>query len=183
MGIPTGTIVLICMLHNILELIAGFVCFVSFPCLFMQCCTLRCVIFSNNKVFVFFLLGLQLIRSACTCLESIRTETKFQAVLADYVEEISTHVDTNNETELCRIYFSCIDSVCGEMKNRFGKNNCELMEALNDLDPVQATFLDVSKVKPLLDLTKTPALDSEFKVARNFLKTQMQVSSPPDGEK
>lgn len=57
------------------------------------------------------------------------------------------------------------------------------MEALNALDPVQATFLDVSKVKPLLDLTKTPALDSEFEVARNFLRTQMQESSPPDGEK
>lgn len=57
------------------------------------------------------------------------------------------------------------------------------MEALKALDPVQGTFLDVSKVKPLLDLTKTPALDSEFEVACNFLRAQMEESSPPDGEK
>lgn len=64
-----------------------------------------------------------------------------------------------------------------------GKHNCDLMETLNALDPVQATFLDVSKVKPLLDLTKTPAVDSEFQVACNFLRTQMKESSPPDEEK
>lgn len=146
---------------------------------------------------------MQLISSACTCLENIRTETEFQAILshcdsvtrpskrkrrntafADYVvEDISTHADTNEETELRRIFYSCIDSVCGEIKDRFGKGNCRLMEALKALDPVQGTFLDVSKVKPLLDLTKTPALDSEFEVARNFLRAQMEASSPPDGEK
>ncbi|XP_056298622.1 uncharacterized protein LOC130211699 isoform X2 [Pseudoliparis swirei] len=148
--------------------------------------------------------GLQLISSACTCLENIRTETEFQTILAhcdnvttrpskrkrtqnsalaDYVvEEICTRVDTD-DTELRRIYYSCIDSVCGEMKNRFGKHNCDLMEALNALDPAQATFLDASKVKPLLDLTKTPAVDSEFEVARNFLRAQMKESSPPDEEK
>ena len=53
------------------------------------------------------------------------------------------------------------------MKNRFGKHNHDLMEALNALDPAQATFLDVTKLKPLLDLTKTPAVDSEFEVAHN----------------
>lgn len=173
----------------------------------MQCCAFSCVIFCavTKRFFFLFLLGLQLISSACTCLENMRTETEFQAILAhcdsvttrpskrrrsqnsafaDYVvEEISTHVDCNDETELRRIYYSCIDSVCGEMKNRFGKHNCDLMEALNALDPVQATFLDVRKVKPLLDLTNTPALDSEFEVARNFLRTQMQESFPPDGQK
>lgn len=123
------------------------------------------------------LLGYQLISSACIGLENIRTETEFQAILvhcdsvptmsskkrrkqnsglADYVvEEISTQADHNDETELRRIYYSCIDSVCGEMRNRFGKHNCDLFEALNALDPGQATFLDVTKVKPLLDLTKT----------------------------
>lgn len=42
---------------------------------------------------------------------------------------------------------------------------------------LQATFLDVSKVKPLLGLTKTLALVSEFEVARNILRTQMQEFS------
>lgn len=102
--------------------------------------------------------------------------------LADYVvEEISTQADHNDETELRRIYYSCIDSVCGEIRNRFGKHNCDLIEALNALDPGNATFLDVTKVKPLLDLTKTSAVDSEFEVAHNFLSTQMEKSSPPDG--
>ncbi|XP_049328965.1 uncharacterized protein LOC111192074 [Astyanax mexicanus] len=151
------------------------------------------------------LTAIQLISSAITCLENICTETEFQAIqaqsdsvttrpskrrcsensaFADYVvEEIRTRVDRNDETELRRIYYSCIDSVCEEMKNRFGKHNCDLMEALSALDPVHATFLDVNKVKPLLDLTKTPAVDSEFEVARNFLVTQMKESSPPDGKK
>ncbi|KAG9261551.1 hypothetical protein AMEX_G25112 [Astyanax mexicanus] len=151
------------------------------------------------------LTAIQLISSAITCLENIRTETEFQAIqaqsdsvttrpskrrcsensaFADYVvEEIRTRVDRNYETELRRIYYSCIDSVCEEMKNRFGKHNCDLMEALSALDPVHATFLNVNKVKPLLDLTKTPAVDSEFEVARNFLVTQMKESSPPDGKK
>ncbi|XP_049323536.1 zinc finger protein 862-like [Astyanax mexicanus] len=151
------------------------------------------------------LTAIQLISSAITCLENIRTETEFQAIqaqsdsvttrpskrrcsensaFADYVvQEIRTCVDRNDETELRRIYYSCIDSVCEEMKNRFGKHNCDLMEALSALDPVHATFLDVNKVKPLLDLTKTPAVDSEFEVARNFLVTQMKESSPPDGKK
>lgn len=78
------------------------------------------------------LLGYQLISSACIGLENIRTETEFQAILvhcdsvptmsskkrrkqnsglADYVvEEISTQADHNDETELRRIYYSCIDS-------------------------------------------------------------------------
>jgi len=57
------------------------------------------------------------------------------------------------------------------------------MEALNALDPAQATFLDVTKVKTLLDLTKIAAVDSEFEVARNSLGTQMKESSPPDEAK
>nr|XP_054597625.1 uncharacterized protein LOC129163644 isoform X2 [Nothobranchius furzeri] len=151
------------------------------------------------------LTGLQLISSTCTCLENTCTETEFQAILAhcdgvstrsskrrliqnsalaDYVvEEIVTRKDCNDETKLRRIYYSCIHSVYGEMKNRFGKQNCDLMEALVALDSAQPTFLDVTKVKPLLNLTKTHAVDSEFEVSHNFLVRQMKENSPPDEDK
>uniref|UniRef100_A0A8C9YYB0 TTF-type domain-containing protein n=1 Tax=Sander lucioperca TaxID=283035 RepID=A0A8C9YYB0_SANLU len=150
--------------------------------------------------------GLQLVNSACTCVENLRSETEFMALFqcckdateepapkrqrtpntsfAMYVvEERITHEDPNNETELRRLYFSCIDAVCGAMKERFGERNCVLMDALTSLDPEDSTFLDVSKVKPLLDLSNTAIVESEYTVARRFLSEQMKVSSPPDGGK
>ncbi len=64
------------------------------------------------------------------------------------VEERIIYEDLSDETELRRMYFSCIDAVCGEMKERFGERNCVLMDAHRSLDPEDSTFLDVSKVKP-----------------------------------
>ncbi|ROI93613.1 hypothetical protein DPX16_3283 [Anabarilius grahami] len=99
------------------------------------------------------------------------------------VEEIIIYEDLSDDTELRRMYFSCIDAVCGEMKERFGERNCVLMDALRSLDPEDFTFLDVSKVKPLLDLTNTPIVESEYTVAHQFLSVQMKDSFPADGGK
>ncbi|ROK87106.1 hypothetical protein DPX16_10246 [Anabarilius grahami] len=67
------------------------------------------------------------------------------------------------------------------MKERFGECNCVLMDALRSLDPEDSTFLDVSKVKPLLDLTNTPIVESEYTVAHQILSVQMKDSFPADG--
>ncbi|KAF4096007.1 hypothetical protein G5714_023610 [Onychostoma macrolepis] len=99
------------------------------------------------------------------------------------VEERIIYEDLSDETELRRMYFSYIDAVCGEMKERFGERNCVLMDALRSLDPEDSTFLDVSKVKPLLDLTNTPIVESEYTVAHQFLSMQMKDSFPADGGK
>lgn len=153
------------------------------------------------------LTGVQLVNSACTCIENLRSETEFVTLLkrckdattepvpnkrrrklntsfAMYaVEERIIYEDLSDETELRRMYFSCIDAVCGEMKERFGERNCVLMDALRSLDPEDSTFLDVSKVKPLLDLTNTPIVESEYTVAHQFLSMQMKDSFPADGGK
>ncbi|XP_039636276.1 uncharacterized protein LOC120545769 [Perca fluviatilis] len=119
--------------------------------------------------------GLQLVSSACTCVGNLRSKTEFMALFRCYkdaTEEpvlkrqrtpntsfamyVITHEDPNNETELRRLYFSCIDAVCGEMKEHFGERNCMLILALKSPDPKDSTFLDVSKVKPLLDLSIQP---------------------------
>ncbi|XP_045917077.1 uncharacterized protein LOC123978021 [Micropterus dolomieu] len=99
------------------------------------------------------------------------------------VEECNVHEDPSDETELRRMYFSCNDAVCGEMKERFGERNCMLMDVLRSLDPEDSAFLDVSKVKPLLDLTNTPIVESEYTVAHQFLSMQMKDSSPASGGK
>ncbi|KAK9978769.1 hypothetical protein ABG768_020508 [Culter alburnus] len=90
------------------------------------------------------------------------------------VEERIIYEDLSNDTELRRLYFSCIDAVCGEIKECFGERNCVLMDALRSLDPEDSTFLDVSKVKPLLDLTNTPIVESEYTVPHQFLSVQMK---------
>lgn len=99
------------------------------------------------------------------------------------VEERIIYEDLSDKTELRRMYFSCIDAVCGEMKERFGECDCVLMNALRSLDPEDSTFLYVSKVKPLLDLTNTPIVESEYTVPHQFLSMQMKDSFPADGGK
>ncbi|KAK9542071.1 hypothetical protein VZT92_002067 [Zoarces viviparus] len=78
------------------------------------------------------------------------------------VEERIAQEDPNDEMELRRLYFSCIDSVCGEIKERFGERNCAVTGALKALDPEDADFLDASKITPLLKLTNTSVVDTEF---------------------
>lgn len=146
--------------------------------------------------------GAQLVNSACACIENLRSETEFMTLFercqgtepiakrrrtinsafAMYVVEGRiTQDDPNSKTELRRLYFSCIDAVCGEIRERFGERNCTLMHALKALDPNDPAFLDVSKIQPLLQLTNTTAVDTEYAVARQFLHARMKDTTPPDG--
>ncbi len=49
-----------------------------------------------------------------------------------------------------------------EMNRRFSELNSQLVEALCALDPDSPHFLDVQKVKPLLELTNTALVESEL---------------------
>lgn len=61
--------------------------------------------------------------------------------------------DRGSETECKRLFFSTLDSATGEMNTRFSERNSQLVEAMCALDPDSPHFLDVQKVKPLLELT------------------------------
>ncbi|KAI9546575.1 hypothetical protein NQZ68_025737 [Dissostichus eleginoides] len=63
------------------------------------------------------------------------------------------------------------------MNRRFSERNSQLVEALCALDPENPHFLDMQKVTPLLELTKTTLVESEFAVARNFLQSEMARST------
>lgn len=183
-------------------------CLILFPiplsCNIIRHGTLNHVVFCTVTKVFYSIVGVQLINSAITCVKNLRSETEFLALLAlcdsatrpekrrrtqnpafaNYVvDEVITQEDRNDETELRRMYFSCIDSVCEEMNSRFGERNWELMGALQSLDPEHTTFLDVRQVEPLLSLSKTAIVESEYVIARQFLSSQMKESSPPDGKK
>ncbi|XP_063039724.1 uncharacterized protein LOC134434959 [Engraulis encrasicolus] len=148
------------------------------------------------------LTGAQLVNSACACIENLREETEFKALLECcqgtepvakrrrtlnpafdmyVVEARVTQDDPNSEDQLRRLFFSCIDAVCGEIQARFGERNCTIMHGLKALDPNDPTFLDISKIRPLLALSNTTAVDTEFTVAKQFLHGRMEDTSPPDG--
>uniref|UniRef100_A0A3B1J476 DUF4371 domain-containing protein n=1 Tax=Astyanax mexicanus TaxID=7994 RepID=A0A3B1J476_ASTMX len=139
--------------------------------------------------------AVQLIQHASDCVRSLRTDAEFEKLwvncgstepappkrkrvvatsLQQYVVEgsLGQHED-NNEQECKRLYFSTIDSVLGEMDARFNERNSQLMDGLSALDPGSPNFMDVGKVKPLLDLTKTDMVEAQFAVANQFLQTRL----------
>lgn len=133
MVVPTGPIVLICILHGIFELITGFVLF-PFPVSFLCNAAFKKLLYSvqYQSQGLYFLLGLQLIsndplvlrlsvlRHICRKSEHIvsvlqqghQREVDHESVFADFViEEISTHDDGTDEAVLY------CNTVCGEMKD------------------------------------------------------------------
>ncbi|MEQ2282188.1 hypothetical protein AMECASPLE_037952 [Ameca splendens] len=53
-------------------------------------------------------------------------------------------------------------------RDGFSKQSHKYMEAFRALDPHSETFLDSGKVKPFLDLTKTPINEAEFPAAHQL---------------
>ena len=68
---------------------------------------------------------------------------------------------------------------------RFGERNSALIGALAALNPeAEDNFLDPSKVTPLLALTGTDVVESEYTVAREFLVKKMtDTPVPPEDGK
>ena len=81
--------------------------------------------------------------------------------------------DTNTETEMKRLYYSAIDAVLGEMEARFSERDGKLITALTALDPGDDSFLDATKVKPILDLVGVEIVQTQYTVAREFLLSEM----------
>ncbi|GAA6087426.1 zinc finger MYM-type protein 1-like [Tachysurus ichikawai] len=115
------------------------------------------------------LTGMKLISSAAECVCSLRKEDEFcmlwdtvTAKTADtpaipekrsqqlnknlsvYVVEETTGVNSNDKTELCRLYFSALDHVLGEMETRFSERNSKVAAALAALDPEIAVMFGAS---------------------------------------
>lgn len=80
--------------------------------------------------------------------------------------------EVNIEQECKRLFFSIIDSVLGEMSVRFSEHNSKYMAALDALDLGSENFLNAESVQPLLDLTKTEMVESQFTVACQFWQTR-----------
>ncbi len=73
----------------------------------------------------------------------------------DYlVEDMTGQREDGIETELKRLYYSTVDSVVGEMDQRFGERISHLYYALAALDPKSDSFLDPKTVKHIIDMTQ-----------------------------
>ncbi|KAI7797371.1 hypothetical protein IRJ41_000339 [Triplophysa rosa] len=83
--------------------------------------------------------------------------------------EETTGGNSNDKTELRRLYFSALDHVLGEIDTRFSERNSKLATALAVLDPVSETFLDVKSMKPIMDLTNSSIVETECIVAKQFI--------------
>lgn len=71
----------------------------------------------------------------------------------DYlVEEMTGQREDGIESELNRLYYSTVDSLVGEMDQRFGELISHLYYALAALDLKSDSFLDPKTVKHIIDL-------------------------------
>lgn len=145
------------------------------------------------------LTGVKLAHIATECVRELRCDTGFSELwdivtnnttttpqpskrkctmnrnLEEYVvEEIIGQNNTNDKTELKRLFFSAIDAVQGKMEVHFRERNGKLITGLAALDPKDDSFLDVTKVKPILDLAGVEIVESEYCDARRFLQSQME---------
>jgi len=98
-----------------------------------------------------------------------------------YVVEGTTGHRDNDKTELQRLYYSTIDSVLGEMDQRFSECNSQLAKSLAALNPESDTFLDAKAVKHIMDLSGSPVIEAEYEVAKQFFSMQKQ-SQPIEGD-
>ncbi len=89
--------------------------------------------------------------------------------------------DDDPRNELWRLYYSTTDSVLGEMDYRFSERNSQLASVLVALNPESTTFLDISAVKHIIDLSWSPVIEMEHKVAKQFLSSQKQ-SQPMEAD-
>ncbi|MGH0161481.1 UNVERIFIED_CONTAM: hypothetical protein FKN15_047137 [Acipenser sinensis] len=143
--------------------------------------------------------GIRVVRSAHNCMEKLQHNSEFDELWEKY-KDMDTHApskrqrvvssnlkehvvettvgqqEEGNERECKRVFFSTLDAVLGEMSARFNERNSQLVETLCALHPESETFMDVEKVKPLLDLISGDFVEAEFTVARQFLQTEIARS-------
>ncbi len=152
--------------------------------------------------------AVKLVTCASECLTKLRSESDFLELwekaddtemprppkrkrtinkgLQEYLLEESigqAQGDLGNQEELRRLYYSTLDAVLAEISERFGERNSKLIEALSAFDPqYDSTFLDVQLVQDMMNLTNSEVINSEFVVARQFLR-KVLARSISSGEK
>ncbi len=140
--------------------------------------------------------AVKLVTCASECLTKLRSESDFLELwekaddtemprppkrkrtinkgLQEYLLEESigqAQGDLGNQEELRRLYYSTLDAVLAEISERFGERNSKLIEALSATDPqYDSTFLDAQLVQDMMNLTNSEVINSEFVVARQFLR-------------
>ncbi len=77
----------------------------------------------------------------------------------------------NIEQECKRQFFTLLTPFSEKCLCVFSEHNSKCITALDTLDLGSENFLDEGKVKPLLDLTNTEMIQSQFTVARQFWQT------------
>ena len=123
----------------------------------------------------------QLAKSQEVTITPIRPRRKRQspASLSTSVVETSTGV-RNNITEYCTtVYHASIDSMLGELNNRFSETNLSLLQSLQSLVPTATSFLQISSLLPFLhhyDID-IDGVTSEAVTAITFLKEASPLSS------
>ncbi len=99
----------------------------------------------------------------------------------DYLlEETMGQREDDIETKLKRLYYSTVDSVVGEMDQRFGERNSHLYRALAALVLESDSFLDPETVKHIMDLTQSPIVDAEIEVTKHVLRSQKESKTEGD---
>ncbi len=99
----------------------------------------------------------------------------------DYLlEETVGQREDDIETKLKRLYYSTVDSVVGEMDQRFGERNSHLYRALAALVLESDSFLDPETVKHIMDLTQSPIVDAEIEVTKHVLRSQKESKTEGD---
>ncbi|RXM95399.1 hypothetical protein EOD39_16925 [Acipenser ruthenus] len=129
--------------------------------------------------------GIRVVHSAHNCMEKLQHNSEFDELwekykdmdtpapskrqrvvssnLKEYVVETTVgQQEEGNERECKSVFFSTLDAVLGEMSARFNERNSQLVEALCALHPERETFMDVEKVKPVLDLISGDFVEAEF---------------------
>ena len=91
--------------------------------------------------------------------------------LTDCTVYETTGVNSVNNVELLKLYYSVLDHILREMSARFNESNSKLARALVSPDPKSDTFLDAKAIQPWLDLTNSTIVDTECSVAKQYFAT------------
>lgn len=145
------------------------------------------------------LTGLELVASATECVKKLRSEDEFTDLwnkandahtstpappkrrrtmhknLEQFVVlETTGQNNDNDKTELQRVFYSAIDTVLGEIAQRFSERNTQLARSLAALNPENGTFLDPHLLQHIMTLTKSTISETECVVAKQFIRTQTE---------
>ena len=108
-----------------------------------------------------------------------RRQRQSPASLSNSLVETTTGVRNNITEYRTSVYYASIDSMLGELNNRFSETNLSLLQSLQSLVPTATSFLQISSLLPFLrhyDID-IDGVTSEVVTATTFLKEASPLSS------